>query len=217
MSIVYPTLIPHYLPKYHISYYNTSQLLYTSQSLRPIMLNAGDAEFYPRPSVAVVVEPEDAADNNQFTRTFRHPVKVQQPCTVQLQQAHQRPDTSRMGQSPDHALPAQPTRRTNGDLVRAPELWSPTLEMAELLADLHSNLESPEDTLSTTTFDQAGPMSKPQVSILETDYDHVNLLPLSWAGDREDIKDRSDNAVADPNRPPNPSNSVITAAVATVV
>ena len=42
----------------------SSQLSYTLQALRPVMLNAGDVEFYPRPSEAVVVEPEDAADNN---------------------------------------------------------------------------------------------------------------------------------------------------------
>ena len=62
-----------------------------------------------------------------------------------------------------------------------------------------------------------GPTSKPQGTILETDYDDVDLLPLSWAGDREDIKNRSDNAMAKPNRPPYPSTPAITAAVATVV
>ena len=194
-----------------------SQLPYTSQPLRPVMFNATDVEFYPRPSKAVVVEPEDAADNKQSTQTFRLPVQVQQPRTGQQQQARRRPDTIQMVQSPDHALPAQPTRHTTGEGVRAPELWSPTLEEAERVADLRSDLENPEDTSSTTTIDQAGPTSKPQGTILETDYDDVDLLPLSWAGDREDIKNRSDNAVAKPNRPPYPSTPAITAAVATVV
>ena len=62
-----------------------------------------------------------------------------------------------------------------------------------------------------------GPTSKPQVPILETDYDHVDLLLLTWADDMEDIKDRSDSAVADPNRPPHPPTPAITAAVAMVL
>ena len=89
--------------------------------------------------------------------------------------------------------------------------------MAELGADPRSDVGSPEDTSSTITTDQAGPTSKPQTSILETYNDHVHLLPLRWADDREDIKDRSDNAVADPNRPPHPPTPAITAAVVTVV
>ena len=84
------------------------------------------------------------------------------------------------------------------------------------MADLGFDLESLEDTSSTTTIDQAGLMSKPQGSILKTDYDHVDPLPLSWAVDREDIKHRSDNAVANPNRPPLLPTPAITAAVATV-
>ena len=69
-----------------------------------------------------------------------------------------------MGQLPDFALPAQPPRRT--------------LEMAELVAKSSPDVESSEDT-STITTNQAGPTSKPQVPILETDYDHIDQLPLS--------------------------------------
>ena len=91
-----------------------SQLPYTSQSLWPVIVNAGDAELKLRHSVAVVEEPEDAANNNQFTHTTRHPVKALQSCAGRQQLAHQRPNTRRMGQSLDHAPPAQPTRRTLG-------------------------------------------------------------------------------------------------------
>ena len=91
-----------------------SQLSYTSQSLRPVMVNAGDVEFYPRPSEVVVVEPEDAADNNQFTQTVRLPVKAQQPGTGLQQQAHQRSgedikDRSDVAVADPNRLPHPPT------------------------------------------------------------------------------------------------------------
>ena len=121
---------------------------------------------------SVVAEPENAANNNQFTQTARHPVKVQQSCAGQRKQARQSSDTSRMGQSPDHTLPTPPTRRT--------------LHMVEVVADSRSD---------------AGPTSKPQVSTLETDYDRINLLPWGWADVRKDIKDRSDNARPTPTGP----------------
>ena len=140
----------------------------------------------------------------QTTTSPPRPLATQstQPCTTQQQHAHQRPDTSRMGQSSDHVPPAQPTRRSLG--------------MAEPVADSHSDLESPEDTSPTFTTNQAGPTLKSQVSILETEYNHFNLLPLTWADDGEDIKDRSESAMADPNRPPHPPTPAITAAGPTV-
>ena len=68
------------------------------------------------------------------------------------------------------------------DLALPPQLTRCTLEIAEPVAKSNPDVVSTEDTSSTITTNQAGPTSKPQVPILETDYDHVDQLPLSWTG-----------------------------------